>query len=174
MFVQNSTRIGSLAEKMKTFLMLFSVLAVSINLANAANACKKDTCYSAVAVQGRSNPNLAQRRADCTSILRTVVDTDITTTVTTYTTAPTVSTTKTIVNTTIKTSTITSFSNNKRAIPTSDAELDGRDKIVISGEKPAYATACGSNSDYVCTYVFSRNVVFVTDMPKGSGMFVRR
>lgn len=141
---------------MRCRVTLCTALALLADFSYAANACKKDACYNAIAVQGRSNPNLARRKADCSSILRTVVNTDITKTVTAYSTAPTVTTTTTVrttveVTSTTTTTTSTSFEPSdfkKRAVETAIAELDARDKIVIQGQKPAYASACASNSDY--------------------------
>lgn len=119
------------------------------HLSTAAQACKKDTCYNIIATQGRNNPTLASRRADCSSILRSLLD-DRTVTTTQF---QTTSTTTTTVITSTSTAITTNIAYGKRdnALEKEEqlAELAIRDKIVIKGQRPAYATtACTSNTDY--------------------------
>lgn len=115
-------------------------------------ACKKDACYNDVAVARAGSPHLARRLADCSSILRTVVEDDLTRTTTSYTTAFTATTLDSTVTTETTTSKIDYFSaaNRRRQSPELSelSPLEARDKIIIKGAKPAYAANCKSSQDY--------------------------
>lgn len=137
---------------MKTSVIVLNALGV-ISSVNAA-ACKKDTCYNNVANNAPSRPNLNSRKADCASILRTVQDTDYTVTVVSTITGVPATSTKAVTGTTTVVSTTTEYvpGNQGRRLAREDGEdvslLEERDKIVIKGQKPAYATSCKSNQDY--------------------------
>lgn len=56
---------------MKTSILLTLALS-AITVVDGAGSCKRDACFSQVAVQGSNNPKYATRRADCSSVLKTV------------------------------------------------------------------------------------------------------
>lgn len=56
---------------MKTCVLL-TLVVHAFNVANAASACKKDACFNDVTVQKNNNPKYAVRRADCSSVLKTI------------------------------------------------------------------------------------------------------
>lgn len=135
---------------------LLSILLPFMGGCNAAGACKRDACYQVIAAGGAGTPNLASRKADCSSLLRKVVDTDATTTTTSTMTGATPTTIiKTVNLTSVEVSTSTQADQlQKKSDGDNSLELDGfalleaRDQIVIQGNKPAYATACKQNQDF--------------------------
>lgn len=129
-------------------------------LAGIRAACTKDACYKHVAVSRAGGPNLSRRLADCSSILKSVIDDGVTRTTTITSTAPPTTTTSSeTLSITTTTTTTTSY---LRGVPTARrrsvaeeelvAVLEVRDKIVIKGNKPAYATSCAENQDYGMHY----------------------
>lgn len=132
---------------------------------SADSSCKKDACYNVV--QGTKGPNLASRRADCSSILRTVVDDSSTRTVFSYVSSIT-STTTVSISTSVATVTSTSRLPD-RQFRRRVSEIDSishkgasmlllpRDKIIIKGNKPAYAGACKSNEAYAIACLCAGN-----------------
>lgn len=137
---------------MKSFLAVYAALGLICTSSHAANTCKKDACYNAVAVQNANSPNLASRKSACSSILKTVVDSDVTATSVVFSTAPPVTSTITLTSTSIKVvTTRTTFVPGKRSVVevgVKPAALEVRDKVVIKGSKPAFATACKTNTDF--------------------------
>lgn len=144
------------------YIVTVSTLLSLCGISSGANSCKKDACYNNVAVKANDSPNLARRKADCSSILQSVV-VDATTTVIRLFTAPssvivTVSVTdSTEIQTTTQTQVVTTTTTElaKRMIREPETQnlhadniIEVRDKIVIKGTKPAYARSCNSNQDY--------------------------
>lgn len=140
---------------MRTFVGTCAFLQL-LTFSEAATACKKDACYNNVSNNGANRPNLASRRKDCSSILRTVVDDNVTATVTATTTVPKTTTETSTSTTVVATRTLYSqppIAGRQSVQDLIDAAnreslLEERDKIVIKGKKPAYATACANNQDY--------------------------
>lgn len=64
----------SSADQIMTILNASLILLLAFTVAQAATACKRDACYSAVAANGPSKPNVASRKADCAAIFKTVLD----------------------------------------------------------------------------------------------------
>lgn len=129
---------------MKVFTVSTAIFSF-FGIATAANACVRDKCFNAIA--SVATPAQASRRADCSAVLRTVVDDDTTITVTRTTAGPG------------PTSYVLPPQGGRRDLqgpdvaapqitPFPEADEGGilvaRDKIVVSGIKPAYATACSN------------------------------
>lgn len=129
----------------KVLLMFWQFFSCAL----AANACLRDSCYNAVIGRG-NGPNLASRRADCISILRTVVDDNaVTVTRTTFSIGASATITTTmIVSTDTQTSTTSQLPGKRSNDVEGFMELEVRDQIIIKGQKPSYARACKENSDY--------------------------
>lgn len=98
--------------------MIYTLLLTfqAVHLCWAATPCKKDACYNAVANNAADRPNLASRQADCSAVLKKVIDDDATSTSTTLTTSTIVSTFITD-RTITATDTITTTLQNKRELP---------------------------------------------------------
>lgn len=129
-----------------------AVALSSLGVVVAATTCKKDACYNIVALNQAGNPNLAQRKADCSSIFQPVKnDNKAASTRTVYSAGSTITTTQTILDFTATTSvTATSLVNGKRSLVEEDGmfALAARDTIVLRGKKPSYAGACAKDTDY--------------------------
>lgn len=142
---------------MQAFELVFAILYYGV-LSLAASGCQKDKCYSAVAIQANSNPNVATRSADCRSILRNVIDDDTTSTITSYSTMTpaSITVTETVTSTLTSSTTTTAGGSIRRRLTDylvlgeSSPEvarreyspLDVRDRYIIKGAKPSYASAC--------------------------------
>lgn len=140
---------------MKELLFVSLVLHFFASSNAASTPCKKDACYSAVAIQGNSNPKLATRKADCSSVLKTIIEDDVTTTITKTRTAPPVTVTISNTDATI-TETVTSTGNvagKRQPMPTMREDktpsiLEARDILIVRGTVPKYAKACKNLPDY--------------------------
>lgn len=140
---------------MHPFLILLVILQL-LPPGYTATPCKRDACYSAVAIQGPKSPNLVTRRADCSSVLKLFVDTDVTTTITSFTVAQTPVTLTIFVTKTTITETITSTASivvKRHSQETSSnaydtPNLEVRDTFVIQGKRPSYAQACQNIQHY--------------------------
>lgn len=148
---------------MKSLLLILLLQAVAQSV-SAANSCKRDACYRNVS--NGPGPRRAQRRADCSSALRKVIDDDsVTTIVSTSTvsgpTSYTIATEAPPVlarrvrhqsrqgNPDQNAPQITPFSRSADGeVDMEEMSLFERDKIVAFGEPAPYATACQNRVQY--------------------------
>lgn len=108
--------------------------------------CIRDNCYNAVAAT-TGNPNVASRKAHCSSVLRTIVDEKtVTVTVAATTSQPVI---------------IAKRQAEMTGLPHPNIQLRdreyslliARDQYIVSGNKPAYASACKNVQDYAVACV---------------------
>lgn len=145
-----------LPERVMLFLSVLILALCSFEFSQAANACTKDSCYNAVAVQQNGGPNLNSRKADCSAILRTVIDDDrtviLTRSTTVYSETLTISTQSDTKSIGKRQYNVVGASAPRITPPPdlfeSSAELMPRDKIVVSGSRPSYASACKNVQSY--------------------------
>lgn len=114
--------------------MTFLILLQAFDYANAATPCRRDACYSAVAANRASKPNLASRKADCIAVFRTVFDDVFTATSTrvetfVYTTQTVTSFDRTAVVTGTETTTLTLTSNPARKREEAALDIVERDTV---------------------------------------------
>lgn len=130
-------------------LHLFTIACILQVCLGATTPCKRDACFNAVAANSANKPNLASRKADCSSIIKSIIDDDFTSivniprTIVTTTVVVTISDSTTTISTS---TTVQSVANNGRkraAEVTAVAELDGalleeRDKVRVCASHMLY------------------------------------